>query len=231
MKKLGKKGSKIWIVIPAYNEEKVIGKVIDSLKKEGFQNILVVNDCSTDKTKEVVKNKKVKIYNHIINRGLGGALNTGISAALKNGAKIIATCDADGQHDPKDVKRTVEFLQKENLDVVIGSRLIDSKGMPFSRKAINSGASFLTKALFGVYSTDTQSGLRVFSRSAAEKINIRTNKMEVSSEIIKEIGRNKLKFKEIPIKAIYTDYSLEKGQTGGNAINIAYKLLLRRIMR
>ncbi|MFA4952617.1 MAG: glycosyltransferase family 2 protein [Candidatus Pacearchaeota archaeon] len=222
---------KEYIVIPAYNEEKSLGKVVDDLRKNKFENIIVVNDGSIDNTFEVAKNKKVKIYSHIINRGLGGALNTGISAALMNHADIIATCDADGQHDPMDVKRAIEFLKKENLDVVIGSRLINSKGMPISRRIINSGASFVTQLLFGIYSTDTQSGLRVFTKEAAEKIIIKTNKMEVSSEIIKEIGRNKLKFKEIPIKAIYTDYSIEKGQRGLNAFNIAYKLMLRKIMK
>ena len=82
-----------------------------------------------------------------------------------------------------------------------------------------------------IYVTDTQGGLRVFSRSAAEKIRIKTNRMEVSSEIIKEIGRNKLRFKEIPIEVIYTEYSLAKGQKNSNAFRIIYKLVLSRIMR
>mgnify|MGYP001598003734 FL=1 len=222
---------KEYIVIPAYNEEKTIGKVIDDLRKNKFKNIIIVDDGSTDNTSEVVKSRKVRLYSHIINRGLGGALNTGISAALKNNADIIATCDADGQHDPKDVKKAIDFLKKEKLDVVIGSRIINSEGMPVSRKILNSGASFMTQLLFGVYSTDTQSGLRVFTKEAAEKIKIKTNRMEVSSEIIKEIGRNNLKFKEIPIKAIYTAYSLNKGQKGANAFNITYKLMLRKIMK
>lgn len=218
------------VVIPAYNEEKSLGKVIDNLRKNKFENIIVVDDGSTDNTLEVAKNKKVKIYSHVINRGLGGALNTGIAAALKNNGEIIATCDADGQHNPKDIKRAIDLLKKENLDVVIGSRLINSKGMPISRKIINSGASLITQILFGIYSTDTQSGLRVFTKEAAEKIIIKTNRMEVSSEIIKEIGRNKLKFKEIPIEAIYTEYSMKKGQKGTNSFSILYKLILRRIM-
>lgn len=226
-----KKKQETMIVIPAYNEEKSIGNVINDLRKSGFENIIVVDDGSRDNTLEIAENKKVKVYSHIINRGLGGALSTGISAALKNNADIIATCDADGQHNPKDIKRAIDFLKKEKLDVVIGSRLINSKGMPLSRKIINSGASFITQLLFGIYSTDTQSGLRVFTKEAAEKIIIKTNRMEVSSEIIKEIGRNKMKFKEIPIEAIYTDYSMKKGQGGMNAFNIAYKLMLGKIMK
>ena len=220
-----------WIVIPAYNEEKVIGGVIDNLKKRGLKNIIVVDDGSSDNTSKIAKKHGAKAYSHVINRGLGGALNTGITAALLSGADIIATCDADGQHDPKDVKRAIKTLVDEGYDAVMGSRMINSKGMSLSRKILNNGANFLTYLLFGIYVTDTQGGLRVFSRSAAEKIKIKTNRMEVSSEIIKEIGRNKLRFKEIPIKAIYTDYSLMKGQKNANAFRIIYKLILSRIMR
>ena len=230
-KKNKNKNKKIWVVIPAYNEEKMIGKVVDSLKRENLKNIIVVNDGSKDKTAKVAKAYGAKVYSHIINRGLGGALNTGISAALLNGANIIATCDADGQHAPADLKRAINIVNKKNVDVVIGSRLLDSRGMPFFRKIGNFGLNIITYILFGVYSTDTQSGLRVFSRKAAEKINIKTSKMEVSSEIIREIGKNKLKLKEIPIKAIYTDYSMKKGQKNINAFRILYKLTLRRIMR
>lgn len=221
---------RVFIVIPAYNEEKKIGKVISNLKKEGFYDIIVINDGSKDRTAEVASNSGARVYSHIINRGLGGALNTGISAAVMNGAEIIATCDADGQHDSKNVKRAIEFIDKKSCDVVIGSRLINSKGMPFVRKVGNWGLNVITYLLFGVYCTDTQSGLRVFSKAAAEKIEIKTNRMEVSSEIIKEIGRNKLKLKEIPIKVIYSDYSLKKGQKNINAFNIIYKLIMRKIM-
>src|SRR3989338_354943 len=226
-----KQNKKIWIVIPAYNEERMIGKVIDSLKKENLNNIIVIDDCSHDNTAKIAKMKGAKVHSHIINRGLGGALNTGISAALLAGADVIATCDADGQHRPKDVKRAVKTLIKEGYDVVLGSRMINSRGMSFSRKLLNRGANMLTYLLFGIYATDTQGGLRAFSRSAAEKIRIKTNRMEVSSEIIKEIGRNKLRFKEIPMEVIYTEYSLAKGQKNSNAFRIIYKLILSRIMR
>ena len=225
------KKSDVWAVIPAYNEEKVIGKVIENLKNEGLKNVIVIDDGSKDNTGEIAKKSGAVVYSHIINRGLGGALSTGISAALLNGAEIIVTCDADGQHDVGDIIKVVGLLEKENLDVVIGSRLINSEGMPWIRKFGNRGFSVITYLLFGVYSTDTQSGLRVFSRAAAEKINIKTNRMEVSSEIIKEIGKNKLNFKEIPIKAIYTKFSMKKGQRSLNGFNVLYKLILRMIMR
>ena len=223
--------NKTYLVIPAYNEEKKIGGVIDNLKKHKLKNLIVVDDGSKDNTGKIAKQHGARVYTHVINRGLGGALSTGIEAAIIGGAEIIVTCDADGQHDVADIKKAIEVLKKKKLDVVIGSRLINSKGMPISRKIINFGANITTYLLFGIYVSDTQSGLRVFTREAAKKIKIKTNRMEVSSEIINEIGRNKLKFEEIPIKAIYTDYSLGKGQKGSNAFRIIYKLVMRKIMR
>lgn len=222
--------NKILIVIPAYNEEKTIGKVIKDLKKKNYKNIIVVNDGSVDNTKKIVEKQNILLYNHMINRGLGGALGTGIKAALLNNADVIVTFDADGQHSVNDIKNLIKPIIEKKADAVIGSRMLNPEGMPLIRKAYQWIANLITFLLFGVWTTDSQSGLRAFSRKAAEKIKIKTNRMEVSSEIVHEIGKNKLKFKEIPIKAIYTDYSLSKGQSFFTGIKTTFRLILRRIM-
>lgn len=220
------------IVLPAYNEGKVIGKVIKGLKKEGFasDDILVVDDGSTDRTSEIAKKEHVLLYKHSLNRGLGGALGTGIKAAIKNNADIIVTFDSDGQHNPKDISRVIEPIRKGEADFVIGSRLINPKGMPLIRKIGNWGFNVITWVLFGIWTTDSQSGFRAMSGKAAGKLRIRTNRMEVSSEFLSEIRRNKLRFMEVPIQAIYTEYSLHKGQSSINAFKILAKLILRRLM-
>lgn len=231
-----KKG--IWAaVIPAYNEEKTLGGVIASLKEAGFDIIIVVDDCSKDNTYAVAKTiakktgaKGLIVLRHVINRGLGGALGTGIAAALKTDADVIVTVDADGQHLASDAVRVAKTVENGS-DFVIGSRLMDSRGMPFVRKVGNYGLNVTTYLLFGVWCTDTQSGLRGFSRNAASKIRIRTDRMEVSSEIIKEIGANNLKMTEIPIKPIYTDYSLQKGQSTWNGFRILAKLVWQKIVK
>lgn len=222
---------KIFIVIPTYNEEKMIKQVIQSIKKEGFTNIIIVDDASIDNTSKIAKEENILLYKHIINRGLGGALNTGITAALTNKADIIVTFDADGQHKATDIKKLIQPIINKEADVVIGSRLISNEQMHFIRRIGNFGLNIITYLLFGVYCTDTQSGLRAFSKETAEKIKIKTNRMEVSSEIIQEIKRNNLKLKEIPIQPIYTDYSMQKGQTHLNAFRIIYKLILRKLIR
>jgi UDP-N-acetylglucosamine---dolichyl-phosphate N-acetylglucosaminyltransferase len=220
-----------FIVIPAYNEAASIGRVLKGLKKAGYSDIIVVDDGSKDRTYEIAQKEGVNVYRHIVNRGLGGALGTGIKAAIAHGADIIVTFDADGQHDVADLKKLVKPIFGRNADAVIGSRLINPKGMPLVRRIGNWGFNFITYILFGVWTTDSQSGLRAFSRKAAQKINIKSNRMEVSSEIISEIGRNRLRFTEVPIKAIYTDYSLAHGQSNLNAIRILGKLVLRKLMR
>jgi len=222
---------KTTIVMPAYNEEEIISKVIKGVKKEGYRDIIVVDDGSVDNTYAVASNEGIVVYRHPINRGLGGALGTGILAAIDLKADIIVTFDSDGQHDPKDISKIVAPIVHKRADVVIGSRLLRPKGMPIIRRIGNFGLNIITYALFGVWTTDSQSGMRAFSRNAAKKIDIHTNRMEVSSEIIKEIGKKRLRFKEVPIKAIYTKYSKEHGQSSLNGIKIVAKLVLKRFMR
>jgi len=221
---------KLFLVIPAFNEEKSISKVIKGLRRKGYKNIIVVDDASRDNTYKIAKNGHVTVLRHRINRGLGGALGTGIQAALQLGADAIVTFDADGQHKVQDVSRVFKLIKQDKADFAIGSRLVNPKGMPWIRRVGNWFFNLLTYILFGVWTTDSQSGLRCFNRKAAEVIRLRTNRMEVSSEFIKEVGRNNLRYAEIPIKPVYTEYSMKKGQSHLNGIRILRKLLLRRIM-
>ena len=203
----------ILIVIPAYNEEQTIIQAIRDLKVHGFREIIVVDDGSGDRTAELAEGEGIVLYRHVVNRGLGVALGTGIEAALRLGAEVIVTFDADGQHLAEDVPRLVEPILGKEADVVIGSRTLDRAGMPFIRRVGNVGCNLITWAMFGVRTSDSQSGLRAFSRKAAEALDLRSNEMEVSSEIFWEIKRNDLKFQEVPIRPIYTAYSLSKGQS------------------
>ncbi|KKP36572.1 MAG: Glycosyl transferase family 2 [Candidatus Peregrinibacteria bacterium GW2011_GWA2_33_10] len=221
---------KTFIILPAFNEASVIASVIEKLRSNGFDNIIVIDDGSSDDTFNIAQDCGVLCVQHILNRGLGGALGTGMELALLKGANIIATFDADGQHDVEDLKNTIEVLKNENYDVIIGSRMLNSNGMPLIRKLFNFVGNFVTYFLFGLYVTDSQSGLRVFSRDAALKIGLKTNRMEVSSEIIREIKQNKLRFKEVPIRAIYTEYSLSKGQSFVVGIKTFIKLVFHRFM-
>ena len=225
----------IYIVVPAYNEEKVIKDTLRKLKSEGYHNIIVVDDGSKDKTSNIAREEGVILCRHIINRGLGGALGTGIKCALEYNPKVIVTFDADGQHDPKDIEKVVKPIVYEGYDMVVGSRLMDReelKNMPVVKRVGNILLNVITYLLGGYLVTDSQSGLRAFSKRAAEVIlsNLKSNRYEVSSEFIIIARREGLKFKEVPIKTIYTEYSMSRGTNVITGIKILIKLIIQRLM-
>ena len=224
---------KLSIIIPAYNEASTIGRVIAQIREVDLPGvervILVVNDGSSDRTEEVARSTGAVVINHLLNRGVGGALGTGIEAALRQGADILVTCDADGQHSSEDVRKVMEPVRSGQADVVNGSRMLAADGMPWTRRIANRVANLVTWVLFGIHMTDSQSGLRAFSRSAAMQIRIRTNTYEVNSEVCGEIRRHRLRFMEVPIRAIYTDYSMSKGQGFTMGLKTLIRLILTKL--
>ena len=226
-----KSQQKLAIIIPAFNEEAMIQKVIMSIPRKiphcQKPTIIVINDGSTDGTKNQVKSTDARVVTHILNRGLGGALGTAFMLTKKERYDVIVTLDADGQHNPTEISRLIQPIIDGVADVVIGSRLM-SPTMPPLRKLINIFSNVVTFLLFGIMTSDSQSGFRAFSKAAIEKISIKTQGMEVSSEIFREIQKHNLTKVEIPIKAIYTNYSLSKGQRISNAPNVFWKLMLHQ---
>ena len=225
---------KLLVVIPAFNEAQTISQVIDSIPRKisGVSSIKIVliDDGSTDQTPHIVLQKNVMVIRHLINRGLGAALATGILYARTLRADYMITMDADGQHQGSDVQKLVNALIKNKVNVVIGSRLLKPAGMPFTRQAVNFMSNIITLLLFNRWTRDSQSGLRGFNRYAIDRIKITSQRMEVSSEIIRELARLKLTYLEIPIKSIYTRYSLRKGQQISNAPHVVWKLLLQKFV-
>jgi UDP-N-acetylglucosamine---dolichyl-phosphate N-acetylglucosaminyltransferase len=222
---------RVVVVIPAYNEERTIVEVIRGLKQHGFTTLIVVDDGSSDRTGALAADEGVIRLRHLLNRGLGGALGTGLRAAVRLGAEVIVTFDADGQHDPNDIRRLLHPIDVGEAEVVIGSRMLDPRGMPYQRRMANWLANVLTYLLFGGWTTDSQSGLRAFSSRAATQMQLRTTGMEVSSEIIAEAVRHRLPWKEVPVQAIYTAYSLSKGQSVRVGVQTLRHLILAKVQR
>jgi len=225
---------RVCIVIPAFNESSVIGDVISDVIKT-FQSsphqieVVIVNDGSKDDTAQVASRHGATVINHILNSGAGGATATGLSYAQQNNFDIACTMDADGQHASKDVLKGVNQLIRRRADLLIGSRLINNQGMSKVKIIGNKGLSFITYLLFGINSTDSQSGLRIFSRKALEQLRWKTSGYEFCSEMLWRANQLHLAIDEYPIQAIYTEYSKSKGQNNWNAINIVKSLLKRRI--
>lgn len=225
---------KLCVIIPAFNEEDavgdVVGQMLSSAAKTDYEtSIVVIDDGSKDNTAMVAKAHGAIVIRHILNSGAGGATSTGLSYAEQNKYDIAVTADADGQHSPVDVFACVDELINTGADLLIGSRLINSAGMSKSKILGNSGLSFITYMLFGVSVTDSQSGLRVFSKKALSRLKWKTSGYEFCSEMLWRAKQQHLKIKEHPIKAIYTDYSKSKGQNNWNAFNIIGSLLKRRV--
>jgi glycosyltransferase involved in cell wall biosynthesis len=220
------------IVIPAYNEEHTIAEVVSGATKFA-DRVIVVDDGSRDRTGILAQQAGALVVRHVVNRGVGAAIGTGIEAAVRLDADTVVTMDADGQHRPEDAGRVFDRLAQGDVDFVMGSRLkkSDDPGhMPFHRVMFNTIGNILTSVLFGVWVTDSQCGLRGLSRKAARTIELRTNGMESISEFIKEMKDKHWRHDEVAIKAIYTDYSMSKGQNFFLGVKIALKLIYRRFI-
>lgn len=220
-----------YIVIAAYNEEKNIVSVIKDLKKAGYSKIVVVDDGSKDHTFQNTYESGVYALHHKVNRGQGAALKTGIDFAVKQRAKYIVTFDADGQHQTKDLPAMLEPVRKGIADISLGSRFLKRTDIPFTRKVLLKGSIFVIWLFYGVKMTDAHNGFRVFSRDAAKKIRIRSDRMEHASEIIEQIKKNKLRFVEVPVTIKYTQYSLQHGQGSFlQAIKVLFRMILNKFL-
>ncbi len=225
---------KLFFVIPAYNEEKSIVNVIKEIKSQDYVNIVVVDDGSKDRTFELASKEGVVVLHHVINRGQGAGLKTGISYALNAGADFIVTFDADGQHNVNDVKRLLEPVVSGKFDVALGSRFLEREhyaGVPFFRRVFLKGGAFLIWLMYGIKLTDSHNGFRVLSRKAAELIDIKSDGYAHASEILEQVKKKNLSFIEVPVKIKYTEYSLRHGQKTTDAFKIFYRMIVSKLLR
>jgi glycosyltransferase involved in cell wall biosynthesis len=224
--------NKIYIVIPAYNEEGSIGGTIADLKKHGYNNIIVIDDGSTDQTFRSAKRSGAVIISHPINLGQGSALQTGMEYALYSGAEAIVTFDADGQHMAGDIAALLKPIRSGKADAALGSRFLNKKSnIPWTKKLILKAGAFLLFLMYGILLTDAHNGLRAFTADAAAKMNLESHGMEHASEIIEKIKLEKIRYIEVPVTIKYTSYSIKKGQRISNSFNILFKMLSRWFLR
>ena len=223
--------SSVWIVIPGFNEGSMIGRTIRSVAA-WLPNVVVVDDGSTDETAREAERAGAKVVRHCVNLGQGAALGTGIRYALLNGAKMIVTFDADGQHRPEDIHVLLRKAEESGADVVLGSRFLGStENMPASRRWLLRAATLYTRFTTGLQLTDAHNGLRLLTRRAAEQLRIRQNRMAHASELLNWIASSGFKVAEAPVKIVYTDYTLAKGQTAFSSFNILWDLWSSRLHR
>ncbi len=217
-----------YVILPAYNEATRIQPVIEEIAEKGYK-MVIVNDGSSDNTLEVVKEsqrkypKSIYIYSHIINRGVGVAMQTGFDAVLRYNPKYIVNMDSDGQHDANDLENVLEPLITGRAQAVIGVRPL--KDMPLSRNIANAIMNLLTKIFYKVDVSDSQTGFRAITIDALKKININARGYLISSEFIREVNDNNIPFEEVPIRTIYTPETQAKGTN----VTVAFKILVQMI--
>ncbi|HLC96383.1 MAG TPA: glycosyltransferase family 2 protein [Candidatus Nanoarchaeia archaeon] len=191
----------IIVTIPAYNEEKSIGRVITDIKQvmSGKKyKILVVDDGSKDRTAQVARKLGAVVYSHPKNYGLAEAFRSEVAQCLKLGADVIVHTDADGQYRAKDIPLLLRGIE-EGYDLVLGSRF---KGkieyMPLLNRMGNIAFSRVISSIVGMRITDGQTGFRAFTKEVAQKIDLRSSHTYTQEQIIRAV-MHKFRIKEVPI--------------------------------
>ena len=222
--------SNIYILIPVYNEEKKIESVVKELGSV-FKNIVAVNDGSTDSTQKILESlKNVITLKHSINLGQGAAISTGFKyiQELKD-ADAVVTFDADGQHSVEDAKAFAEEILVCKEEVIFGSRFIkDKTNIPFIKKIVLSIVVIFTNRLSRINLSDAHNGLKAIKKDSLKKIDITIDGFGFESEIIHQVSKKEILYKQMPTNTIYTSYSKNKGQKLANGLIILEDLFKSR---
>ncbi len=203
----------IYILIPVYNEEKKIKSVVTELSSS-FKNIVAVNDGSTDSTQEILQSLNIVTLNHSINLGQGAAISTGFKFIQKqNNAYAVVTFDADGQHSVDDAKAFSNEILACEEDIIFGSRFINGKSnIPFIKKIALSIVVFFTNRFSSINLSDAHNGLKAIKKTCLKRLDIDIDGFGFESQIIHQVSKKGISYKEMPTNTIYTTYSKNKGQ-------------------
>ena len=160
-------------------------------------------------------------------------MQTGLTYALARGAEYIVTFDSDGQHRVEDALAELREIARIGCDVVFGSRFLGEAAvdMPASREIVLRVGTWFSNLTTGTKMTDAHNGLRTFNRRAAEIVNLSQSGMAYASEMLDQLTRHGMVIHEVPVRILYTEYSLRKGQSSMNFVNILFDLLLRRFFK
>lgn len=213
------------------NEATSVGQVIADLRRS-FPRIVCIDDGSTDGCHAVAASAGATVLRHPVNLGAGAAIQTGFSFALDDpSVRHVVTFDADGQHDRADAERMLSVARETGVDVVLGSRFLGGTKaeIPRSRRLVLKGATWFTRATTRLELTDTHNGLRVLNRRALNVMDLTLDGMAHASQLLNQIAQHRLSYVESPVTIAYTEYSMSRGQSNANALNIAFDLALERL--
>lgn len=194
------------VVIPSFNESKIIGDLILEIRSIGF-DVLVVDDGSSDGTDVLASRAGAKVISHSRNMGKGASLRTGFQKVINQDYDFIITMDGDGQHRPQDIENFVNLFSVDNTDIIVGNRMDEPKNMPFPRWFTNSTMSMIISSVCKTYIPDTQCGFRLIKTSLLRDIVLSTSNYEIESELLIQAAKRNCKIKSVPITTIYEGQS------------------------
>ena len=226
--------NKISILIPVYNERNTLLEILKQVEAVDFgldKEIILIDDSSTDGTKELYKDLNYKILYHEKNMGKGAALRTGFNAATGD---IIIIQDADLEYNPADYKPLVELIKNNEADVVYGSRLADTRNQGkflLLSYLANVTLSFMTRILYGTFLTDMETCYKAFRADFIKGITIESNRFDFEPEITAKILKKKARFREIPISYNARQESEGKKITWKDGVQAIFTLLKYRFKK
>lgn len=226
--------NKISILIPVYNERNTLLEILKQVEAVDFgleKEIILIDDYSTDGTKDIYNDLPYKILYHQKNMGKGAALRTGFNAATGD---IIIIQDADLEYNPADYKPLVELIKNNEADVVYGSRLADTRNQGkflLLSYLANVTLSFMTRILYGTFLTDMETCYKAFRADFIKGITIESNRFDFEPEITAKILKKKARFREIPISYNARQESEGKKITWKDGVQAIFTLLKYRFKK
>ncbi len=193
---------KTCVVIPTYNEAKIIGKLIRQIRSQDL-SVIVIDDGSQDNTRQIAQDSGATVLRNEINAGKGVSLVKGFHYALNNDFDAVITMDGDGQHEVSDLPYFMRLAKYSNSGILIGNRMSKPKSMPYLRLMTNKFMSWLISKIAKQEIPDTQCGFRLIKKGVLQKLELRTRKYEIESEVLIKASRLGFKIESIPIKTIY----------------------------
>lgn len=194
---------RVCAVIPAYNVADRIQDVIKNILAF-IPTVIVIDDGSNDATYQRASDARAIALRHEVNRGKGAALQTGFEYALRHNFDACLTMDGDGQHDHTEIPDFLEASREPSSDIIIGSRMANSAGMPLLRLLANKVTSYIISCLAGQRVEDSQSGYRLIKSKVLRNIQLTSSRYEIESELLIKASRKGFGIKNIPVKTIYT---------------------------
>lgn len=216
------------VIIPVHNEAMTIGPIVQEIKAKGL-DCVVIDDGSSDKTKDLAEREGAYVISHPTNYGKGTSLNDGFRYILYRNYDYAITMDGDGQHNPDEIKNFLKTAEGSEAKIILGNRMLDPKGMPLIRRLTNRFMSLLISLISRQNLPDSQCGFRLIKSDIFKTITLNTTKFEIESEVLIKAARAGFKIESIPIKSIYKG---EKSQIHPIADTLRFIVfILRTILR